>query len=134
MYNHRRDDMSRLASSRNVQWSEEGATKLVYPVAQNISSFRSGSFDETTKKMKFFSKTENLYFWQKPEVVILHVENFDSTKIAFILASLCEGEWFSYLFSVLRKISCNLEKKFRIFFITLFAQKNPERKKRRRQI
>ena len=31
-------------------------------------------------------------------------------KVAYILASLCEGEWFSYLFLVLRKISYKLEK------------------------
>ena len=47
-------------------------------------------------------------------------------KVACILASLCEGEWFSYLFSVLRKISYKLEKMERIqkkFFITLFSKK-----------
>ena len=31
-------------------------------------------------------------------------------KLAYILASLCEGEWFSYLFPVRRKISYKLEK------------------------
>ena len=31
-------------------------------------------------------------------------------KVPYILASLCEGEWFSYLFSVLRNISNKLEK------------------------
>ena len=31
-------------------------------------------------------------------------------KVADILASLCEGEWFSYLFPVGRKISYQLEK------------------------
>ena len=51
-------------------------------------------------------------------------------KLAYILASHCEGEWFSYLFAVLRKISYKIENngKFSIFFIPLFAQK-PERKK-----
>ena len=47
-------------------------------------------------------------------------------KVAYILASLCEREWFSYLFSVQRKISYKLEKKENIqknFFITLFAKK-----------
>ena len=45
-------------------------------------------------------------------------------KVAYILASRCEGEWFSYLFSVLRKISYKLEKtekNQKSFFITLFA-------------
>ena len=52
-------------------------------------------------------------------------------KVAYILASLCEGEWFLYLFSVLRKISYKLEKNGKNsqnFFITLFAIQNPERK------
>ena len=47
-------------------------------------------------------------------------------KVAYILASLCEEEWFSYLFSVLRKISYKLEKNGKIqkkFFITLFVKK-----------
>ena len=44
--------MSRLGSSRNVQWSEEGATKRVNPRVQNLvimSSARSGNFDEELK-------------------------------------------------------------------------------------
>ena len=52
-------------------------------------------------------------------------------KVAYILALLCKGEWFSYLFSVLRKISYKLEKNGKIqknFLITLFAKKNPEQK------
>ena len=47
-------------------------------------------------------------------------------KVAYILASLCEGESFSYQFPVRRKISCKLEKMGKIqknFFITLFAKK-----------
>ena len=46
-------------------------------------------------------------------------------KVAYILASLCEREWFSYPFSVQRKISYKLEKrkKIRNFFHYLFAKK-----------
>ena len=47
----KQDGISRLGSSRNVQWSEEGSTKRVYTRIQNvvnISSFRSGYFDERT--------------------------------------------------------------------------------------
>ena len=54
--------MSRLGSSRNVQLSEEGATKRVYTKTQNlvnISSFRSVYFDERTKKMNEISFEEN---------------------------------------------------------------------------
>ena len=77
--------MSHFGSSTNVQWSEEGATKSVYTRTQNlvnISSFRSGYFDERTKKMheNFLEKNEEMYFWQKPEGVVLHDGNFDSTK------------------------------------------------------
>ena len=46
-------------------------------------------------------------------------------KVSYILASLCEEELFSYLFSVLRKISNKLEKMEKIqknFFITLYAK------------
>ena len=53
-------------------------------------------------------------------------------KVPYILASLCEGEWFSHLFSALRKISNKLEKNGKNsenFFISLFAKKNPDRKK-----
>ena len=44
---HRRDGMSRLGTSRNVQWSAEGARKCVYPRFQNLvnlSSLRSRRF------------------------------------------------------------------------------------------
>ena len=53
-------------------------------------------------------------------------------KVAYIIASRCEGEWFSFLFSVLRKISYKLEKMEKIqknFFITLFAKKIQTEKK-----
>ena len=52
-------------------------------------------------------------------------------KVAYILASLCEGEWFSYLFSVLRKNQLQFRKNRKIqknFSITLFAQKMSEQK------
>ena len=52
---HRRNGMSRLTSSRNVQWSEESATNWVYSRAQdrvNLFSLRSEYFEEKTEKMK----------------------------------------------------------------------------------
>ena len=76
----------------------------------NLFSFRSGYFNERTKKMKvFFEKNENLYFWQKPEGVILHDGNFEGTKRSLHFAALCEGEWFSYLFSVFSSEKTQLE-------------------------
>ena len=48
-------------------------------------------------------------------------------KVAHILASVCEGDWFSYLFSVLRKISKNLEK-FHHSFHYIICSKNTQRK------
>ena len=59
--------MSRLGSSRNVQWSAEGATNSSYFRAYNLvnlSNLRSGNFDERTKKMnEFFEKNEkNVFF------------------------------------------------------------------------
>ena len=73
--------MSRLASSRNVQWGVESATICVFSRAQRIknlsvTSLRSGFFDRTKKKMK-----KNLkYFWQKNEGVILHDGYFNGKK------------------------------------------------------
>ena len=50
-------------------------------------------------------------------------------KVAYILASGCEGDWFSYLFSVWRKTSYNLEKNEKTLrTFSLFARENPERK------
>ena len=52
-------------------------------------------------------------------------------KVAYILASLCEGEWFSYLFPVRRKMSYKLEKKWKKnqkkFFITLLKKIQSEK-------
>ena len=58
---HWRDRMSRLGTSRNVQWSAEGVTKSLGSRANsfvNLSGLRWGHFDERTKKMKqiFFGK------------------------------------------------------------------------------
>ena len=77
--------MSRLGTSRNVQWSAEGVTKSLGSRANNfvnLSGLRRGHFDERTKKMKhiFFEKNKKMYFWQKPESAILHDGNPDSTK------------------------------------------------------
>ena len=80
----------------------------------------------------FFEKNEKMYFWQKPEGVIPHDGNFDSKKGAHILASLCEGEWFSYLLSVPGKVSYKLDKngkKFRKTFSLLYLLKKPRAKK-----
>ena len=65
--------MSRLASSRNVQWSAEGATNWVYSKVQdlvNVSSLRSGYFDERTKKKTekiFLRKMKQCNFGRNPE-------------------------------------------------------------------
>ena len=75
--------MSRLASSRNVQWSAEGATSCVYPRVQkqvDLSTLMSGNFDE--RKMSeniFFEKNENVCS-AKNEGVILDDGNFDSRR------------------------------------------------------
>ena len=78
--------MSGLGSSRNVQRSDDGATNCVYSRVQDLvsrPSLRSGYFDETTKTMneKCFERNEKkMYFWQKPEGVIIHDGKFDNTK------------------------------------------------------
>ena len=62
-------------------------------------------------------------------------ETLIAQKVAHILASVCEGEWFSYLFSILRKRATSwkkIEKKIEIFFDYFICSKNPKRKKFRR--
>ena len=80
----RRDGMSRLASSRNVQWSTEGATNCVYPRVQtqvDLYSLRSGNCDE--RKMKeyiYFLRKMKYVCSAKNEGVILDDGNFDSRR------------------------------------------------------
>ena len=52
-------------------------------------------------------------------------------KVAYLLASLCEGEWFSYVFPVRRKISYKLEKmeKIQKFFLLIYLLKKTRAKK-----
>ena len=112
---HRRDGVSRFGTSRNFQWSAEGVTSSLCSRAHNLvhlSSLRWGYFDERAKKMKenFFEKNEKIYFWQKPEGVILHNGNFDSTKRSLHTCLTLLGRMVFVLFSVLRKISYKLEK------------------------
>ena len=100
----------------------------------NLSSLRWGYFDERTKRLKdFFSrKMKKCFFGRNPKASYFMTETLILQKTAYILALFSEGEWFSYLFSVLRKISYKLEKtekKFRIFFIDLFAKKIQSEKK-----
>ena len=65
-------------------------------------------------------------FGRNPKAAYFMTETLIVQKVAYILASLCEGERFSYLFPVRRKISYKLEKKWKKqkkCFITLFAKK-----------
>ena len=71
-------------------------------------------------------------FGRNPKASYFMTETLIVQKVAYILASLCEGEWFSYLFPVRRKSSYKLEKNGKIqkkFFITLFAKKIQREKK-----
>ena len=72
-------------------------------------------------------ENEKMYFWQiPPKASFFMTETLIVQKVAYILASFSEGEWFSYLFSVLRKISYKLEKMEKNsekFFINLLAKK-----------
>ena len=131
-----RDRMSRLTFSRNVQWSEECATKWAYPRAQdlvNLSSLRSGYFDGRTKKMnkKNLRKRKKCIFGRNPKASYFMTETLMVEKLAYIVASLCEGDLFSYLFSVLTKISYNLGKKLdktQTFFSSLKLPKKSRAK------
>ena len=50
-------------------------------------------------------------FGRNPKASYFMTEALIVQKVAYILASLCEREWFTYLFLDLRKISYKLEKK-----------------------
>ena len=134
---HRRDGMSRLGTSRNVQWSAEGVTSSLCSRAHNLvnfSSLRWGYFGERTKKMKefFLRKMKLCIFGRNPKASYYMTETLIVQRVADILASLCEGEKFSYLLPVRRKISYKFEKsakKFRKNFSLLHLLKNPELKK-----
>ena len=77
-------------------------------------------------KKIFLRKIKICIFGRNPKASYFMTETLIVQKVAYILASLCEGERFSYLFPVRRKISYKLEKNGKIqkkFFITLFAKK-----------
>ena len=65
---HRRDGMSRLGTSRNVQWSADVVTNSLCSRTHNLvnlSSLRWRYFDQRTKKMK------EIFFWEKWKNVFL---------------------------------------------------------------
>ena len=77
-------------------------------------------------------KMKKCIFGRNPKASYFMTETLIEQKAAYILASLCMGDWFSYLFSVVRKISYKLEKNGKnqkIFFHYFICLKNPERKK-----
>ena len=77
-------------------------------------------------RKNFLKKTKKCICGRNPKGSYLMTETLIVQKVAHILASLFEGEWFSYAFSVMRKISCKLEKdgkNSQFFFITSFAHK-----------
>ena len=80
----------------------------------------------------FLRKMKKCIFGRNPKASYFMTETMIVQKVAYILASLCEGEWFSYLFSVLRKISYKLEKKwkkFRKIFSFIYLLKKSRAKK-----
>ena len=75
--------------------------------------------EELKMKEKIFGRNPNASYFFMTETLMVQ-------KVAYILASLCEEERFSYLFSVLRKIGYTLGKNGQNSeknFITLFVQK-----------
>ena len=75
------------------------------------------------KKYVFGRNLKASYFMTEPLIV---------QKVAYLLASLCEGEWFSYLISVLRKFSYMFEKMEKIqnvYFSLLYLLKKIQSKK-----
>ena len=78
-------------------------------------------------KENFFEKNEKMYFWQKPQGVILHDGNFDSTKSSlYSCFTLGRRMVFVSIFSsekIQLQIEKNMENFLKNFFITLFAEK-----------
>ena len=126
--------MSRLGTSRNVQWSAEGVTNSLCSRAHNLvhlSSLRWGYLDEKTKKMKenFFEKNKKCIFGRNPKASYFMTETLIVQKVAYIYAVLLERERFLYLFSVLRTMSYECEKNFRKNLLSSFLPKNTEYEK-----
>ena len=75
----------------------------------------------------FLRKMKKLYFWQKPEGVILHDGNFDSRKSSLHTCHTLFGRMvFVSIFSSEKnqlQIGKKWKKKFENIFITLFAKK-----------
>ena len=71
-----------------------------------------GNSDEGAKKMKkfFLRKMKKCIFGRNPKASYFMTETLKVQKVAYILASLFEGEWVSYLFSVPRNIRYKLDK------------------------
>ena len=65
-------------------------------------------------KENFLRKLKKCIFGRNPKASYFMMGTLIVQKVAYILASLWEGEWVSYLFSVLRKISYKLEKNGKI--------------------
>ena len=55
---------------------------------------------------------------------ILHDGSFDGEKLAHIITVLSEGDWFPYLFSVLKESSYEFEKKSPILYTFFCSNKN----------
>ena len=79
------------------------------------------------RRRKFFlTEMKKCIFGRNPKAPYFMTETLIVQKVAYIVASLCEGEWFSYLFSFLRKISYKWEKNGKIseiIFHYFFAKK-----------
>ena len=134
--------MSPLASSRNVQWYAEGATSSLFSRALdvvNLSSFRSGYFDERTKKIDDFlsRNNERCMFGRKAEASYLMTETLIVQKLVCILSlTLPRRMVFVSNFSS-EKNQLQIGNKFgkvSIFVSSYFAQKIPERKKLGRHV
>ena len=77
-------------------------------------------------------------FGRNPKASCLMTETLIVQKVAYILASLCEGEWFSYLLSVPGKVSYKLKKKWKkirkTFSLLYLLRKTQSEKKIRHHI
>ena len=85
---------------------------LRVPEPTTLWTYPNSDEDILTKELKrwrknFFEKNEKCIFGRNLKASYFLTETLILQKVAFILASRCEGEWFSYLFQFWEKSATN---------------------------
>ena len=128
--------MSRLGTSRNVQWSAEGVTNSLCFRAHNhvnlSSLLRRGCFDERTKKMKeIFLRKMKCIFGRKTKASYLMTVTLlvQGPKSSLYLCCSSRKRTVSVSFISFEKYELRMKKKIFEYFFVLFCPKTPSMKK-----